>query len=114
MMDDIPDTPDGNALRSLVAHGSDLSRPILMNFQVAVPSEEAAKGLGDVALKRGYRVEVYASPKCKQPWTCECSSRLIATHDSIIAFQEELARIAKPFGGFPDGWGSFGNSDETG
>ena len=112
MTTDLPETPDGNALRDLVTHGSDLSQPMLVNFQVAVPSEEAANRFAKVVLKLGYRVESYASPECSLPWTCECSSRMIATHDAIIAIQKELARLAVPFEGYPDGWGSFGNADE--
>jgi hypothetical protein len=111
---DFPDDADGDALRRFVDGGSDLSKPMTIDFQVAVPDEAAAKGLAEVAYKLGYRVNIYASPKCSLPWTCECSTRMLASHDGVIAIQAELARLAKPFRGHPDGWGSLGNdSDET-
>lgn len=114
MRHDFPNDGDGDALRRIVANGSDLARPMLVDFQVAVADEATAKALADVAWKLGYRVHTYASPRCSQPWTCECSTRMLATYDGVIAIQEELADLAKPFGGHPDGWGSFGNkADET-
>ena len=114
MQDHFPNDADGDALRRFVDDGSDLSKPMFINFQVAVPDENAAKGLADVAWKLGYRVEIYESPECSLPWTCECSTRTLVSYDGVIAIQEELARLAKPFGGHPDGWGSFGNNpDQT-
>lgn len=96
-------------MRGMSEHGSDLRKPMYINFHVAVPNEAAAKGLSDVALKLGYRVEIYPSPECSLPWTCECSTRMLATYEGVIAVQTELAALASPFGGYPDGWGSFGN-----
>lgn len=109
MRHDFPNDADGDALRRFVENGSDLFKPMLVDFQVAVPNERAARALADVARKLGYHVKTYASPGCSLPWTCECSTRMIATKDGVIAVQEELAGLAVPFGGHPDGWGSFGN-----
>ena len=109
MASPIPNDADGDALRRLIDHGSDLSRPMFINFQVAVPDETAAEELATVARKLGYRVEVYESLECTLPWTCECSTRMLANYESVIAIQRELGEISKDFGGIPDGWGSFGN-----
>jgi hypothetical protein len=106
---DFPNDADGDALRRLVAGGSDLSKPMFINFQVAVPDETAARGLADVSRRLGYRVEIHASPGSSLPWTCECSTRMLASYEGVIAIQEELARLAALFDGHPDGWGSFGN-----
>jgi hypothetical protein len=84
-----------------------------IDFQVAVPDETAARGLAEVASKLGYRVDIYASAECSLSWTCECSTRMLASYDGVIAIQEELAKLATPFGGRPDGWGSFGNDTES-
>jgi len=109
MENDFPNDSDGDALRGVASHGSDMSKPMLIDFQVAVPSELAGESLGEVAKKLGYLVSVYDSEKCKLPWTCECSTRMLATYDGVMAIQRELAELSKPFGGFPDGWGTFGN-----
>ncbi len=104
-----PNDSDGDALRRLVDIGSDMTKPMYISFQVAVPDEAVAKALADVAWKRGYRVNMYASLGCTLPWTCECSTRMLATYENVLAIQAELAELASQFGGHPDGWGSFGN-----
>src|SRR5882724_10853540 len=100
---EFPDDADGDALRRFVDNGSDLAKPMSIGFQVAVPDENAAKGLAGIAYKLGYRVCVYASPECSLPWTCECSARMLASYDGVIAIQKELSDIATPFCGKPDG-----------
>jgi hypothetical protein len=34
---------------------------------------------------------------------------MLATYDGVIAVQRELAEISVELGGYPDGWGTFGN-----
>jgi regulator of RNase E activity RraB len=109
MADGFPNDADGEGLRYVVSLGSDMSRPMYINFQIAVPDEESANALANVAFKLGYRTGVYDSPECKLPWTCECSTRMLATYEGVLAIQDELGRISAEFGGFPDGWGTFGN-----
>ena len=104
-----PDDADGHALRRIADHGSDMSKPMFIDFQVAVPDENSARSLADVARKLGYHAKVYDSAGCTLPWTCECSTRMVATYEGVIATQAELASISAPFGGIPDGWGTFGN-----
>ena len=104
-----PADADGDALRNIASCGSDMSKPMLVNFQVAVPSESKANELAEVAYKLGYRISLYESPGCILPWTCECSSRMLLTYEAVISIQEELGKISKEFEGIPDGWGSFGN-----
>jgi hypothetical protein len=106
---DFPNDSDGGALRRVLADGSDMSRPMFIDFQVAMPSAEAANTLADMARKLGYRTSVYDSEECRLPWTCQCSTRMLATYDGVLAVQAELARLSSPLGGFPDGWGTFGN-----
>src|SRR3989442_740162 len=109
MTDGFPHDSDGDALRRIVSDGSDLSKPMCINFQVAVPDEATAKVLAGLAFKLGYRVKIYESAECTLPWTCECSARMLATYEGVTAIQDELARLSAPLGGSPDGWGTFGN-----
>jgi hypothetical protein len=109
-----PDDANSDALQRIANDGSDLSKPMLIDFQVAVPDESSARGFAQVAEKLGYRIDLYPSPECALPWTCECSTRMLATHDAVSAVEAELAELALPFGGRPDGWGSFGNAPGVG
>jgi regulator of RNase E activity RraB len=104
-----PNDSDGDALRQVIRNGSDLSKPMFIDFQVAVPNEASAEALANVATKLGYRVSTYESSECRLPWTCECSTRMLATYEAVVAIQEELGAISVEFGGVPDGWGTFGN-----
>jgi hypothetical protein len=105
----LPNDDDGDALRRVIETGSDISKPMFVDFQIAVPTEESALELAGDARKLGYHAEISNSPECKLPWTCECSTRMLATYEALIAVQKELAQLAAPYGGFPDRWGTFGN-----
>ncbi len=109
MADGFPNDADGDALRRVLSDGSDMSRPMYVDFHVSVPDEASAKALAAVTLKLGYRVSVYDSPKFSPLWTCQCSTRMLVTYESVIAIQQELGEISAEFGGHPDGWGTFGN-----
>jgi regulator of RNase E activity RraB len=106
---DFPNDSDGDALRLVVGDGSDMGKPMFIDFHVAVPSEEAAKELAQAARKLGYHVKIYDSAECQLPWTCQCSTRMLATYEGVLAVQAELGGLSAPIGGFPDGWGTFGN-----
>ena len=105
-----PNDADGEALQRVANDGSDMSKPMLINFQVAAPNEATAKALADAAYKNGYQVSIYFSPECSLPWTCECSTQMLATYEGVTAVQKELAELSVPFGGHCDGWGTFGNN----
>jgi regulator of RNase E activity RraB len=109
MADDLPSDGDGNALRQVARDGSDMTKPMLIDFHVAVPNEESANGLATLARRFGYHVQVYESQDCPLPWTCQCSTRILADYNGVIGVQEELATISARFGGVLDGWGTFGN-----
>ena len=48
-----PNNADGEALRRVGADGSDLSKPMFINFHVALPGEASAKRLAAIAQKLG-------------------------------------------------------------
>ena len=109
MCSDYPNDSDGNALRNVFSDGSDMGKPMFIDFQVAMPTKEAATLLAEQAGKLGYRTSVYDSAECKLPWTCQCSTRMLASYQGVLAIQAELASLSAPLGGFPEGWGTFGN-----
>ena len=103
-----PDDSDGRALRRVANDGSDMSKPMFINFHILVPSEETALALAAEAQKLGYRTHVYDGDGVAR-WTCECSTRMLATYEGVVAVQDELGEVSAPFGGRCDGWGTFGN-----
>jgi hypothetical protein len=93
MIDNYPDDADGGALRSVEKEGSDMSKPMYIDFQVAAADNATAEAIGAAARKLGYRVRLYDSPGTEMPWTCECSTRMLATYDGVIAIQAELPAL---------------------
>jgi regulator of ribonuclease activity B len=105
-----PDDADGDALRRVADDGSDMSKPMEIDFTVAVPGESAGKAIAERAGLLGYRTKV-ARDREDDAWTCYCTKRMLATHEGVVAAQAELQAISVPFGGHCDGWGTFGNQD---
>jgi hypothetical protein len=59
---DYPHDADGDALRRLAADGSDMSKPMEIDFAVAVPNEAVGSAIAEQARARGYEVEVVLDP----------------------------------------------------
>ena len=93
----------------MAERGFQMDHPMEMDFQVAVPSESAAQRVAEEARAAGYRPSVHDSPTCTLPWTCECTVVLVPTYEAVIAAERELDRIGRRFGGFGDGFGSWGD-----
>lgn len=87
-----------------------MSRPMEIDFAVAVPNEPAGHSVASKARAAGYACEVSLDDGSRE-WTCYCSKRMYATYDGVISCQKELDVLAKPFGGYTEGWGTFGNVD---
>jgi regulator of RNase E activity RraB len=106
---DFPNDGDGDALRRIVADGSDLTKPMLVDFQIAAPDETTAKTIGMACHELGYRVRASADSG-RTTWTVNCATRMVLNYDAVCAVQDELHAIAKAHGGKSDGWGTFGNA----
>lgn len=110
-----PNDADGDALRVVAENGADLSRPMPVDFMVAAASEGAAESISRAVRPLGYDTEVVRDTDDdghdEDTWTVYCSSTMLLDYESVIAVQAELDRVSAPYGGFSDGWGTFGNSD---
>jgi hypothetical protein len=107
-MSTFPDDADGDALRR-IASDADMSKPMAIDFAVAVPNERVGREIATLASGRGYTCTVVQNDS--GDWDCICTRSMLATYDGVIAAQEELEQLARPHGGCIDGWGTFGNSD---
>ena len=115
-----PTTQTELLCRGLASLGHNLSLPMDVDFQVAVPDESSAMSVAREAQRLGYSTRIWhddderdLEPDMSLFWTCECTKRLVPEYLAIVAIQEELDQIARPFGGYSDGWGSFGNSGDA-
>ncbi len=112
-MKNYPDDADGDALRRVVEGGSDMSKPMLVDFMIAVPDEKSGTSVSREAREHGYQTKVEQDRESGR-WTCYCSKMMILTYEAVILTQDSLDEIARPFGGYSDGWGTFGNKDKAG
>ena len=106
-----PYDADGGALRRIAADGSDMSRPMVIDFHVSATDQAAAAAIARAAGKLGYQTKVYRHDD-DSAWTCECSKEMIATHEAVTGAQDELDALSRPHGGHSDGWGTFGNAEQ--
>ena len=106
-MIDYPDDADGDALRR-VAADSDMSKPMRIDFAVAVPNENAGKNIAEQAWIRGYETSVVYD-KVGNRWTCYCIKEMVPTYEGVVNAQRELDELSRPLGGYSDGWGTSGN-----
>lgn len=110
MNDEIPHDDDGDALRRLRETGSDLSRPMKIDFSVVIPNQDLGVAFSKVAQKKGFQTHIYKGAHSKR-WTCDCTCTMMPSYNSIVAIQKILKDLGLPFGAKLDGWGSFGNKD---
>ena len=106
----IPNDADGDAMRRIIDDGSDLSKPMDVDFMIACPSIPVAEAIAPLADQKGYKVEISHDPE-DDSITFYCMKSMLLEYDELIRIQDELDQLAKPHGGYIDGWGTFGNVD---
>jgi hypothetical protein len=99
---------DSRAIARAIETGSDLARPMKVDFHVAAPDEAAARHIAAVAKGRSFEAGVSMDPG-RGTWTCSCSRSMVLDRDALLRVQDELNELSRPFGGHADGWGTFGN-----
>ena len=107
-MNIFPDDADGDALRRVAENGVDFTRPMIIDFAVAIPDESTGKAIALKAIEIGYKTNVDQDSE-SGVWTCYCSKAMFAKYGDVINCQLELDKIAVAYGGFADGWGTVGN-----
>jgi regulator of RNase E activity RraB len=119
MSNKYPNDADGDALRRVASMGADLSRPMDIDFFVAVPDRQVGEQVARLAALRGYQTKVIedgheeGDDEQGDTWTCYCTKAMLATYDNVVEAQRELDELSRAFGGHSDGWGTFGNSAEV-
>jgi hypothetical protein len=111
MIDRLPQDADGDALRRLIATGSDISKKMEIDFAVHVADRSTGLAFAAVVEQMGFRTDVQQGGKTGK-WTCYCIRTMIPSYDAIIDVQKTLGDIGRPYNAKPDGWGSFGNAED--
>lgn len=105
----LPDDATGNALREYVANGSNLDKPMNIEFFLSIPSV----GIGDIVSNDKRLSDFEMSIEHDQEsneWTCYCEITVIPTYANITKIEALLGRVAEEYGAHYDGFGSFGNA----
>ena len=116
-MDNYPDDADGNALARIAADGVDMSKARLIEFAINAPNEYSSKDILKTLIENGYDSEIYydegeldydeeTSEEFGPSWTVYAKIKMVPEYDEIIKIQAKLDRLAKPLGGYSDGWGT--------
>jgi hypothetical protein len=100
---------DGDSLRRVAENGSDMSRPMLIEYSIGVPDEPCAQRIAELTRSHGFDVSLSSDEGAKS-WSVYCAKTMLATYDGVIAVQAQLNELVQPYGGSCDGWGTFGNS----
>lgn len=79
-----------------------------VDFFIAVPSKKAGNQVAIKAEKFGFKVSVEKDEETGE-WTCYCTKTLVPEYSEVVRIEGELNSIAKPYGGYADGFGSYGN-----
>lgn len=123
MATEYPDDLDGEVLRMIAEDGHDMTQPMDVEFHVAAATEEVAEKIAEAAVELGYEAFIdfddgseddEVEDEITEPWTCTCRMTMVLEYDAIMAAQAALDEIARPLGGYADGWGTFGNVEVEG
>jgi len=114
-MKPFPDDTTGDALRLIAERGSDLKKPMKVDFFIAVPSKDAGDRVALKARVLGFVTSVEQDDLKPDDdgfvWTCYCTKVLVPEYSEVLKIERQLDSIAKEFGGYADGFGTFGNAE---
>jgi hypothetical protein len=83
-----------------------------MDFFVAVPNKAAGRAVADRAQALGFEATVEQDQESRE-WTCYCTATLVPSYEAVVRIEDLLDGIAQDVGGKADGFGSYGNADQT-
>ncbi len=96
---------DRHILRLLKKRGSNPRKPHAVEFYVYFPTKGAAQKARAVIRKNKFHVELLTDSSAKR-WICLSIIEMLPRYEAIQAAKKKLNRLAKPFKGYCDGWGT--------
>lgn len=110
----LPNDPNGDALRRMEAEGDDLTKPRNVDFNVVFPDGNSAEGFAKHFRALGHKVSAEAGETNRDfPWDVVVVKRMAPSHDGITSFENLLQFAADRWGGHNDGWGCFSESSSN-
>ncbi|MFS0767072.1 ribonuclease E inhibitor RraB [Peribacillus phoenicis] len=103
-----PKDEDGEVLELLYKSGVDFNQKHVVDFFVAVPNQKLGEELLIQLKGKEFDCELEQDEETKE-WTCFCSKEMFLKYDEIIEVQKRLDELSKPYGGYTDGWATFGD-----
>lgn len=107
-----PDDDDGDALRRVVALGSDMSKPMCIDFAIDAPSEAIADLCIARLAERDFRSGKFRDDESGR-WTINVPVVMTPVYAEIVHFQQVLDDDLRALGAKSDGWGTFGNNPDN-
>lgn len=119
-MTEYPDDADGAVLEHMKSLGVDMNKPLLIEFAVDAPDENAAATI-EAALKgAGFLTEIAfdegepdeegnIDPEDEEfgpSWTVFALVKMTPQYEEIVKKQNQIKVLVEPLGGVSDGWGS--------
>lgn len=102
------DPENEDVLNRMRSQGDDITQPREVDFVVVFADEHSAETFAHLIVSPENRVSVsMAGVQESFPWDVRIKRVMAPTNDSVTSFEEELAELAKPYGGKNDGWGCF-------
>jgi hypothetical protein len=105
-----PDDADGDALRRIAEHGSNMDEPMKIEFSIDVPSELAGIAVAERATTLGYEPDLFHDDESDR-WSVYCGKQMLANYENVVSSQLELNKIAAEHDSHCDGWLTRGNRD---
>ncbi len=107
-----PDNSDGDALRRVVNGGNDMSKPMLIEFELDTPTEDIANLCVQRLSSKDF-VSQKSHDKSLNRWTVTIPVIMVPDYEEIVYFQKVLDEDLNPLGARTDGWGTLGNIPEN-
>jgi hypothetical protein len=111
MTTDYPDDDDGNVLRAVAGAGADMSKPMRIEFTMAVPDVEVARSLAERIAALGYDPDIFVSDE-DESVSIYAARTMLATYEGVVSAQAELNALCRPVGAECDGWLTAGNQQD--
>jgi hypothetical protein len=103
-----PNDATSDTLNQFSQNGFDLNKVMEIEFFIVIPDEILGLKMATEIESIGFNTSVEYDAETNE-WTCYCGVNLIPQYLVIVGIEKKLMSKAKEYGGYLDGFGSYGN-----